>query len=70
MKGFCLSQSSEGMSAKAGEGNNWLLDGVGEAYQAVCYDVVLLEHWSGHLGVLVVVVLDEVFIAHAGLLLD
>ena len=40
-----------------------------EAYKTVRDDIVLLQHWCCHLGVLVVVVLDEVFIAHAGFLL-
>lgn len=40
------------------------------AYETVRDDVVLLEHWSGHLSMLVVVMLDEIFIAHARLLLD
>lgn len=42
----------------------------GWAYEAVRYHVVLLQHVRGHLGVLVVVVVDEVFVAHAGFLLD
>jgi hypothetical protein len=41
-----------------------------KTYQAISYNVVFLEHWSSHLGVLVVVVFDEVFIAHARFLLD
>ena len=42
----------------------------GRTYQRVVDDVVFLEHWGRHLGVLVIVVLDEGFVAHPGLLLD
>lgn len=39
------------------------------AYKTIRDHVVLLEHGSGHLRVLVVVMLDEVGVAHARLLL-
>ena len=38
------------------------------AYKAISNDIMLFQHWSSHLRVLVVVVCDEVLVAHAGLL--
>jgi len=40
------------------------------AYKTVCDHVVLLQHRRGHLRMLVVVMFDEVGIAHASLLSD
>lgn len=42
---------------------------MGKAYKAVRDAIVLLQHWSSELGVLVVVVLYEGFVAQAWLLL-
>ena len=40
-----------------------------KSYETVSYDIVLLQYRSGHLSMLVVVMLDEVLIAHARFLL-
>ena len=41
---------------------------IDKAYKTVCDHVVFLQHRRGHLGVFVIVMLDEIGVAHAGLL--
>lgn len=41
-----------------------------DAYETVRDDVVLLQYWRGHLGMLVVVVLDESLVADSWLFTD
>lgn len=42
----------------------------GDTYQGICDHIMLLEYRRSHLGMLVVVMLDEVRVAHAWFLLD
>lgn len=40
-----------------------------KTYKTICNTIMLLKHRRSHLGMLMVVVLDEVLVAHAGFLL-
>lgn len=39
------------------------------SYKAICNDIMLLEHWSRKLCMLMIVVLDKVLVTHPRLLL-